>query len=62
MGSRHLVAVAVAFGLSALPGCASIPKDALVLTPDTMERRQLRKAETYRPHFLDRIAFELLIR
>lgn len=42
MGRRHFMAVAVAFGLCALPGCASIPKDALVLTPDSMERRQLQ--------------------
>ncbi|MDN5941667.1 MAG: hypothetical protein L0H94_07275 [Nitrospira sp.] len=35
-----------------------------VLTDDynPMESRQVRKAETYRKHFLDRIAFELLLR
>jgi hypothetical protein len=42
MRSRHFMAVAVALSLSTLPGCASIPKDALVLTPDSMERRQLQ--------------------
>lgn len=39
-------------------------RTGFVITDDynPMERRQLRKAETYRRHFLDRIAFELLIR
>lgn len=36
------MAVAVTCSLFALHGCASIPKDALVLTPDSMERRQLQ--------------------
>jgi hypothetical protein len=27
-----------------------------------MEGRQVRKSETYRKHFLERIAFELLLR
>jgi hypothetical protein len=42
MWSRHLMAVAVACGLAVLSGCATIPEDALVLTPDSMERRQLQ--------------------
>jgi hypothetical protein len=35
-----------------------------VLTDDynPLESRQVRKAETYRKHFLERIAFELLVR
>ena len=35
-----------------------------VLTDDynPLESRQVRKAETYRKHFLERIAFDLLLR
>jgi len=43
MSNRRLIAVAVGCGLlMSLSGCASIPKDALVLSPDSMERRQLQ--------------------
>ena len=42
MWRRHLMAVSMACSLSALIGCASIPEDALVLTPDSLERRQLQ--------------------
>jgi hypothetical protein len=42
MSSRHWLAVALACGVLALPGCASIPEDALILSPDSMERRQLQ--------------------
>jgi hypothetical protein len=40
--SRHLAAVVVACSLAALGGCATIPKDALILAPDSLERRQLQ--------------------
>jgi hypothetical protein len=40
--SRYLAAVLVACSLAALGGCATIPKDALVLSPDSLERRQLQ--------------------
>ncbi len=36
------MAVALACSLSALSACASIPEDALVLAPDSLERRQLQ--------------------
>ncbi len=38
--------------------------ESFTITDDynPMESRQVRKAETYRKHFLDRIAFELLLR
>lgn len=42
MSSRHLTAIVVMCSLAALGGCATIPKDALVLTPDSLERRQLQ--------------------
>ena len=42
MRHRHLMAAIVACCLSAVAGCASIPNDALVLTPDSLERRQLQ--------------------
>ena len=42
MNSRRLAAIVVACSLAALGGCATIPKDALVLTPDSLERRQLQ--------------------
>ena len=42
MHSRRLAAIVVMCSLSALGGCASIPKDALVLSPDSLERRQLQ--------------------
>lgn len=42
MRHRHLMAAVVACGLAASSGCASIPEDALVLTPDSLERRQLQ--------------------
>ena len=42
MHSRHLAAIVVVCSLSALGGCATIPKDALVLSPDSLERRQLQ--------------------
>jgi len=40
--SRHLAAIVVAGSLATLFGCATIPKDALVLTPDSLERRELQ--------------------
>jgi hypothetical protein len=40
LGSRGLLVVLAA--VTALAGCASIPKDALVPTPDSLERRQLQ--------------------
>jgi hypothetical protein len=42
MQGRHLAAIVVVCSLSALGGCATIPKDALILSPDSMERRQLQ--------------------
>lgn len=42
MHSRHVAAVIVACGLLTLCGCATIPADALILAPDSMERRQLQ--------------------
>lgn len=40
--SRCVSAVLVAAFISGSSGCATIPKDALVLAPDTLERRQLQ--------------------
>jgi hypothetical protein len=42
MRSRLLSVMAVVCSLLALGGCATIPADALVLAPDSLERRQLQ--------------------
>jgi hypothetical protein len=43
MSTRKVALVLfAAIGVLAMGGCASIPKDALVLSPDSLERRQLQ--------------------
>jgi len=42
MREHGLARAAVAGCLLAMGGCATIPKDALVLSPDSLERRQLQ--------------------
>ena len=42
MHSRHRVVFVVVCCLITLWGCATIPNDALILAPDSMERRQLQ--------------------
>lgn len=42
MRAGRIAAALVAACLLAASGCATIPKDALVLSPDSMERRQLQ--------------------
>lgn len=42
MRSRAWAALIAVSGALASAGCATIPKDALVLTPDSLERRQLQ--------------------
>ena len=42
MGKHRFASALVALCLVAASGCATIPKDALVLSPDSMERRQLQ--------------------
>jgi hypothetical protein len=39
---RHLATLVVVGCICALNGCTTIPKDALVLSPDSLERRQLQ--------------------
>lgn len=42
MRRHHTTAALIAGCLLAVGGCATIPKDALVLAPDSLERRQLQ--------------------
>lgn len=42
MKGRHLAVMVIVCSLLAVGGCATIPADALVLTPDSLERRQLQ--------------------
>lgn len=42
MAKHRIATVLVALCLVAASGCATIPKDALVLAPDSLERRQLQ--------------------
>ena len=39
---KNSLGLLAAFAAIALGGCASIPKDALILSPDSLERRQLQ--------------------